>query len=95
MMDLRWLRKANRRRRRSAHGYGLRRDHGRKGKRPLRIVRLDDRRPHAHLVVVGGYGVWVVEFDARGRQMSVLRCNSTDEARTICTRSNQRLRRKR
>jgi hypothetical protein len=59
-----------------------------------RIVRIQKSGPHAHLVIAGAYGVFVVRFDGCGRQTAIFKAKSVDCGRAIRNRMNRVLRRK-
>jgi len=75
--------------------HASRRDHTKRVRTTVRrIIRLDDRHPHAHLVVTPHGEVFVVRFDGRGRQIGLSHANSIADGRAIREWWNITLRRK-
>ncbi len=90
MMDLRWLRKVNRHRRRGAHNYSR---HGHRVRTVVRrIVYRDLRGPHVHVMKWNACFA-VVEFDSRGRWTTTRWRNTREDARRLADAVSRRIRR--
>lgn len=101
MMDLRWIRRANRRRGSRRHKrrdyykvvYYYKVGHWYRSRRT--VIRLDNRQPHAHVVFAYKDCYLVVRFDGRGRQLGqAVRAESLPSARAVRDRINRKLRRR-